>query len=241
VTEVGDTYQVADMQARTDDLYARAKYEVILAYLSTSPPLRILNAGCGSGELSFLLAERGNIVVGIDPAKDYIELARRQALRDPAGRCVFEVAGIEDYEPRELFDCVVATDVLEHIGDDGGALAKLVKMVRPEGIVVLTVPACMWLFGYHDDQLGHLRRYSSGGLRRLAEGVLTVDRVRYFGASLIPACLFYSRWMRWPYPVAEMGRSNSLVSRILRSLLFFEVRVPLPVGTSVILRGFKRR
>ena len=47
--------------------------------------------------------------------------------------------------------------------------------------MLVTVPAGPWLFGYHDEQLGHYRRYTKGTLRRLA-GTLRGRALRYFGA-----------------------------------------------------------
>lgn len=233
-------YQYEDLLVRARDPYAHAKYQVILGYLGQAPPLRILNAGCGSGDLSFLLAALGHSVVGIDPGAEYIDLARS---RSAEGRsCTFEVASIEEYEAAERFDCVIATDVLEHIEDDRAAYRKLVHLVRPSGLIVITVPAGQWMFGYHDEQLGHFRRYSRRSLRALAETASTVEDVRYFGVCLIPVCLWYSRWMRRPYPVAESGDTEArpLTAPILRAVLAAERRMRPPVGTSLILKARPR-
>ena len=89
--------------------------------------------------------------------------------------------------------------MLEHIADDRAAFAGLVGLVRPGGLVLLTVPAGPWLFGYHDEQLGHFRRYTRSSLRRLVAGACTVDALRYFGFSLVPVCYLYSKLLRRPY------------------------------------------
>jgi SAM-dependent methyltransferase len=203
--------------------------------------MRILNAGCGSGDLSFLLAARGHSVVGIDPGHDYIELARRRA-PEAGGRCTFSVASIEDFESAEPFDCVIATDVLEHIDDDRAAFRKLTALVRPSGLLVITVPAGQWLFGYHDEQLGHYRRYSRRSLLAVTETACRVEDVRYFGVFLIPVCLWYSRLRRRPYPVAEAVDTSArpLRARVLHGILAAERRLRPPLGTSLILTGRPR-
>jgi 2-polyprenyl-3-methyl-5-hydroxy-6-metoxy-1,4-benzoquinol methylase len=233
-------YQYEDLLVRSRDPYAHAKYQIILGSLDHTRPLRLLNAGCGSGDLSFLLAALGHTVVGIDPGPEYIQLARGRSAE--GGRCTFEVASIEDYASAEPFDCVIATDVLEHIEDDRTAFRRLAGLVRPSGRIVITVPAGQWLFGYHDEQLGHFRRYSKGTLRALAETASTVENVRYFGVCLIPVCLWYSRWMRRPYPVAESAdtRARPLTAPLLRGVLALERRMRPPLGTSLILRARPR-
>ena len=232
-------YQFEDLLTRSQDQYANAKYRIIAGYLQGSERLRILNAGCGSGELSLILSAAGHDVVGIDPASEYIEVARRNAAEHGASACAFEVSSIEAFEADRLFDCVVATDVLEHIEDDHRAIGKLATLVRPGGTVIVTVPAGQWLFGFHDEALGHFRRYSRADLRRLAERVLRVESIRYFGFTLIPVCLLFSRVLRRPYPVAETGDStkNPVTSAVLRALLRVDSVLPAPAGTSLILKG----
>ncbi len=235
-------YQFDDLLTRSQDQYANAKYRIIAGYLHGSGPLRILNAGCGSGELSLILSAAGHDVVGIDPAAEYIEVARRNAEAIGARACVFDVASIEAFEGDRPFDCAVATDVLEHIADDAAAIGKLAKLVRPGGTVIVTVPAGPWLFGFHDEALGHFRRYSRASLRRLAARVLDVESVRYFGVTLIPVCLLFSRILRKPYPVAETGdpARSPIASAALRMLLRVDTLLPAPAGTSLILKGLSR-
>ena len=227
-----------------DDLYARTKYEIILGLLQARTGLRLLNAGCGSGELSFLLAERGHRVVGIDPASDHIDLARRRGAQRGSNaaaseNCTFEVSSIEEFPEDEPFDGVIATDVIEHIEDDRAAFEKVVRLVKPGGSVIITVPAGPWLFGYHDEALGHFRRYSRGSLRTLVGDLCRIRSLRYFGFTLLPACFLYSKLLRKPYPVARTGDSSRApaVAGVLSTLLRIDRRIPMPFGTSLIMEA----
>ena len=235
-------YQYADLVDRSKDPYAAAKYSVIERYLAPRKHLRILNAGCGSGELSFRLAAAGHEIVGIDPASEYVTLAERGAHTIGLPRCSFKVSTIEAFTTAEPFDCVVATDVLEHIEDDHAAFERLVELVKPGAPVVITVPAMRSLFGFHDEALGHYRRYSKTTLRRLMERRCTMQFVRYFGVSLIPICLLYSKILRRSYPVAESGDSqrSPLLAPVLEAVLALESRVPAPLGISLIAAGLRR-
>jgi SAM-dependent methyltransferase len=236
-------YQYADLLSRSADLYANTKYEMILDYLEGHNRLNILNAGCGSGELSQLLAGKGHRVCGIDPVPEYIHLARKRAEKIGLSGCSYSVASIEDFQTDERFDCVVATDVLEHIDDDRLAFERMASQVRPGGLIIVTVPAGQWLFGHHDIALGHFRRYSRRTLRHLVEDYCAIDKIRYFGFSLIPICYLYSKLLRVDYPVTEAGDSHKRPFRslALRCLLRLDRLVPMPLGTSLLMFGKGRR
>lgn len=239
-TDDFNAYQYQDLLARSQDLYAHTKYRILLEWLGAErKPLRILNAGCGSGDLSFLLAGAGHEVVGIDSSRAYVELARHTAEALAVPRCTFKVCPIENLQAGEPYDCVIATDVIEHIEDDVKAVGKLAACVRPGGLLMLTVPAGQWLFGFHDESLGHFRRYSIRSLRRTVGRAAAIERVRYFGFTLIPVCLLYSKLLRRAYPLAAAGdsRNRPLTSAILRALLWLDKALPLPFGTSVLLKG----
>jgi 2-polyprenyl-3-methyl-5-hydroxy-6-metoxy-1,4-benzoquinol methylase len=232
-------YQYDDLLVRSNDLYANTKYQILLRHLEGEQGLSILNAGCGSGEFSFQLVAAGHRVVGIDPAPDYIELARLNAEKAGIDNCSFRVASIEEFDEDEVFDCVAATDVLEHIADDFAAFEKLVQLVKPGGILLITVPAGQWLFGFHDESLGHYRRYSRRQLAHLVSDFCAIESLRYFGFSLIPVCYLYSKLLRKPYPVGESGDASKspIAAFTLRSLLQLDRSLPMPLGTSLILKA----
>jgi len=234
--------QYEDLKVKSQDLYANTKYEILESYLAGHGRRRILNAGCGSGELSLRLAALGHEVMGIDLEPAHIDLARANAAAHPGLSCRFAVSSIEDYRPDTTFDCVVSTDVLEHIDDDRAAFAKLVSLVPPGGLILITVPAGPWLFGYHDEQLGHYRRYTRRSLNQLMANDCEIEEMRYFGCSLIPVCLLYSKWLRRPYPVAESGdnRKRPFSARVLQTLLKLDQALPLPWGTSLLVKGIRK-
>jgi 2-polyprenyl-3-methyl-5-hydroxy-6-metoxy-1,4-benzoquinol methylase len=235
--------QYDDLAVKSQDVYAQTKWDILEKYLAGHKDLRILNVGCGSGELSLRLAEKGHHVVGIDPEPAYVELALANASRSGhASRCSFEVASIEDYQGAGGFDCAVATDVLEHIADDRAAFTRMIGLLRPGGLVLVTVPAGQWLFGYHDEQLGHFRRYSKRTLRALVDPLCSVEKMRYFGFTLVPVCYLYSKRLRRPYPVAESSdpRRRPVRSFILRCLMKMDRCLPMPLGTSLLMKGVKK-
>ena len=148
-------------------------------------------------------------------------MARRNAEQTGVENCSFFVSAIEEFAYDETFDCVVATDVLEHIEDDATAFEKLVHLVKPDGIILITVPAGQWLFGFHDEARVISVAIRGAGCAASSPVGAVSERCAYFGFSLIPVCYLYSKLLRKPYPVGESGDSkkNPVVSLTLRSML----------------------
>ena len=95
------------------------------------------------------------------------------------------------------------------------------------------VPALPSLFGYHDEQLGHYRRYTRRTLRGALEPTFGIDRMRYYGTALMPVTLWYSRLRRQPYPTADVA-GGGFVGKALDVVCRVEERVPGPLGTSLL-------
>jgi SAM-dependent methyltransferase len=79
-------------------------------------PCRVLEVGCGKGELALALADAGYDVLAIDPEA-------------PDGE-IFRKTTIEAFDEPGLFDAVVASLSLHHVHDLGAALDKLVRLLR---------------------------------------------------------------------------------------------------------------
>jgi 2-polyprenyl-3-methyl-5-hydroxy-6-metoxy-1,4-benzoquinol methylase len=236
-----NAYQYEDFKSRGQDAYANAKYDILARWIAKGGANRdILNAGCGSGELSFLLGSQGHRVEGIDPGAEYVEMAQAQAQQLGFKNLSFHVAGIEDFAAAHagrLYDAVVATDVIEHIKDDVAAVRAMLSLLKPGGDLFITVPAGPKLFGYHDEQLGHYRRYTLKMCRAVLPAGVRVERLRYFGLCLVPIAWHFSVRQRKNYPVAAAGdgKSMPIASRVMHALFAVEKKVGLPKGTSCLM------
>jgi SAM-dependent methyltransferase len=111
---------------------------------------RILDVGCGTGRMSFALAERGDhaSIVGIDVSDVYLDFARS---RNEYPRTTFEVADATALPfSDDEFDRVVSQLVLQFVPDAASAAAEMLRVTRPGGVVT----ACVWdAFG----SMPHLR------------------------------------------------------------------------------------
>jgi 2-polyprenyl-3-methyl-5-hydroxy-6-metoxy-1,4-benzoquinol methylase len=117
-----------------------------------------LDAGCGTGTLSRFLAEKGCSVVGLDAAPRMIELAREQGKRHACNeRMRFEVAGTEpagtgftgigptgtiEQLPNATasFDGVLCSSVLEYVPDADSCLSEFARVLKPGGLLLISVP-----------------------------------------------------------------------------------------------------
>jgi len=98
---------------------------------------RILDVAAAQGNFTLTLAERGYRVTWNDLRAD---LAGYVALKHERGEVAFAPGNVFDLDIEQPFDCVVATEVIEHVAHPDDFLTKLAELARPGGYVVLTTP-----------------------------------------------------------------------------------------------------
>ena len=124
-------------------LLAGVRYHTIIRRLEERVPGRgrILELGCGAGDLALLLTRRGWQVWGVDPSDNSVAPCR-SFLGDR-----FVHGGLEDLDaPDASFDAVVMNFSLEHCDDPRAELARIERLLRPGGVVLLRVPNIDALF-----------------------------------------------------------------------------------------------
>ena len=100
--------------------------------------MRVLDVGSGAGDVSFLAADLigdTGAIVGVDRSSSAVEVARARA---DAARCrnvYFRVGDLDEMKFDEPFDAVIGRFVLIFQNDPAAMLAKLVKHVRPGGLI----------------------------------------------------------------------------------------------------------
>lgn len=123
------------------NLMRALEWRLLERWLQDGASLRVLDVGCGHGLYSLDLARRGATLIGCDLDRGALSDAHRASeglgLEVRAGFLVADGASLP--LPEGEFDLVVCNCVLEHIADDGAALAAMTRVLRPGGILYLTV------------------------------------------------------------------------------------------------------
>src|SRR5712671_5269733 len=115
-------------------LYARAERSKFARLLDEAIPgdARILEIGCGTGQMSLYLARADRLVVGADLARPSLLLAAEAARRFSLDRVQFVETDLHQPGLRPCaFDVVYCSGVLHHTPDPRGAFASMVKYARP--------------------------------------------------------------------------------------------------------------
>ncbi|MGW5646692.1 methyltransferase domain-containing protein [Saccharopolyspora sp. NPDC003752] len=171
--------------------------------LGVRPGQRVLDLGCGAGRHAFELYRRGADVIAFDQDVEELEnvaamfAAMKAENQVPDGAAAQTVSGdaLALPFPDEHFDCVIASEIMEHVPEDEKAMRELVRVVKPGGRVVVTVPRAWpekicWALSdeYHQVEGGHVRIYSADEL---------IGKLR--DAGLRPAFHHYAHALHSPY------------------------------------------
>lgn len=199
------------------------------------PDAMVLDLGCGAGtNLRFL--ERYGRVSGADPSPKALDYCR-QRFNGPLAE-----VWLPDQLPygEKSFDLVVMLDVLEHVENDIGALQRVLRLLKPGGTLLLTVPALRWLWSYHDIEHHHFRRYHRGALRRkltrLGFEVSIVSYINFFLLPLMASARMLLRPKNWS--AKDLASGVGVVGRVFEPVFSFERHIlgfgTLPIGGSLV-------
>ena len=146
----------------------------------------VLDAGCGTGGLILRLraARPQWKFAGIDFMPVACELARRRCGPEVDVR-VASITALPFAD--QSFDAVVSADVICQVVDPEVAMAEFFRVLRPGGVVVINVPAYMWMWSYHDDSCQTKHRYTRPEIATLLGDAGFVDaRTTHWNALPFP-------------------------------------------------------
>ena len=186
---------------------------------------RLLDMGCGGGRHAFEAWRRGATVVALDYSEGELKEVRSvlgamiEAGEVPHGPNREGVGGAVNGDALclpfadDTFDCVIASEVLEHIWSDTGAIAELVRVLRPGGRMAVTVPTrwperVCWALdhNYHDTPGGHVRIFRQRDLEQKLEAAgLLAPRVASRARAALAVLVAQVRDRRQPRRHAVVG------------------------------------
>ena len=174
-------------------------------------PLHMLDIASATG-MSFKFLSKYGAVHGVDISEETIRLCKQRGIegfvRGDAMKLPFK---------DQSFDVIMALDALEHFEDDHAAIQEIRRVARPDALILITVPAFMFLWSHHDEAYQHMRRYTRRELGgKLRQHGLHPRKLTYYSMSLLP-------------PVFLMRKLRSLGSRNEAARSDFFLKLPRPV------------
>jgi SAM-dependent methyltransferase len=197
---------------------------------------RVLDVGCGTGG-NLLAFARDYDIAGLDASPDAVARARRRS-----GRPVFEGRLPDALPALEPFDAVLLLDVLEHVEKDLDAARAVRTLLRPGGLLLVTVPALPLLWSGHDVIFQHLRRYRRPELSHLLESAgYQLQTLTFYNSLLFPPILAARLWKRATGDHAPRSDFrmpappiNHALTRVFSAESTLLGRIPLPIGASLL-------
>ncbi len=235
--------QMAEMEANHWWFVGRRRIltDVLMTYTDLPSRSHILEVGCGTGGNLSMLSQFGH-VSGIEPHDKARQLASKKGDYEiRRGSLPHDIP----FDPQS-FDLISALDMLEHVPEDQHSLLSLRNFLRPDGWLLITVPAFSFLWSTHDDDHHHKRRYNKTQLLQIVqEAGFSRVVVTYFNTLLFPLAVSVrllkkilgfnelNEQMTLPVPINDLLTcSFSSERHVIRNW-------PLPVGLSLLLLARK--
>lgn len=212
-------------------------------------PGRVLDAGGGSGFMSVKALRAGYDTTLVEPDDELVQFAEKRIREmglDASFQALHQPLEALTADSVSAMDNILCLDVLEHIDQPVSALQRLADLLRPDGTLIISVPALPFLYGKRDEAYGHYRRYTASMLREQVVQVpqLHIDRMQYWNLIGVPPYFVYEKIIQQPINDTlrqkEGNRLMSAVRSFLTTWLQMETHLPLPVGLSLLAVVRKR-
>lgn len=207
-----------------------------------SPVEQTLDIGCGTGGNLPVLSRFSKVVMGLDTSPQALAYCRSRGWNTVG---LIQKDGILHFADATA-DLVTLFDILEHTADERPLLGEIRRVLRPDGLLIVTVPAFQFLWSEHDVALHHYRRYTRQNLIRL----LTDEGLRVVSASYVitfsfPIIVLYrilKGILNFFHPQASQAsyvRLPAMLNEFFIRILAWESKllayVTFPFGTSVLI------
>lgn len=209
----------------------RREHDALLdAVAARHAPLRVLDVGCATGEFLNACRARGFEAVGVEPDPRHAERARRE------GHEVIEALFQDLPEEVGRFDLITFNDVLEHIGDVRGTLARVPRLLTDGGLLAVTVPNANGAFFKFASGLAHMG--ADGPMQRLWQSQFPSPHAHYFTPGSLDRIAaqvgLRQVWAAERLPVAAEGlwrriRADHSAGLLYSAAIWLGVRMSLPV------------
>jgi SAM-dependent methyltransferase len=241
-----DDHNAACFLIEDDSFWFGHRNRCIAAAVRRFPPSGfILDVGGGNGYVARGLMDAGYETVLLEPGADGAQNAKRERLLPTVINATLADARIR----AGTIPNIGLFDVLEHIEDDRSFARQMFDLMRPGGLLYLTVPSFNWLWSMSDVDAMHYRRYTKRSLGEVLEGRFDVLYSTYLFQRLVPVsflmrALPYAVGLARPKPAsaynADHAAGNKRMADVLNRLIGREVSSiaagnSLSIGSSLLV------
>lgn len=197
---------------RDDPVFHRSAVRVLAEHVRprVAPPGKLLDVGCGNGEFLAIARDAGYVVDGIDVSASAKQLCGRRGISVRVG----DVRAPSQFSADERFDIITFWDVIEHLPDPHGFLARARELLRPGGYVLVKTPRT---------SLASVRL--SAAVPRLAGALIqTPAHVQFFEKEGLAAMLHRAGFGDATWIAVGGMRSSVEVGTLRRRVVWWAVR-----------------
>jgi 2-polyprenyl-3-methyl-5-hydroxy-6-metoxy-1,4-benzoquinol methylase len=142
-----------------------------------------LDLGCGSGQVTRFLIDKGYYVDSVDISNHAIKRLKKSLKQNQLLSA--RVSNIFSFKTKRKYDLITFTDVLEHIENDEKAIKLVSNLLKRNGILIFSVPACKLLFSEKERKIGHFRRYNKKEILNLLNEDFNINKIRFYGFPVL--------------------------------------------------------
>lgn len=208
------------MDARFEKQYIKLEQELwwfvgrrdlILHILKNIKYTKVLEIGCGTGELSKYIKNYNGIDISRNTCKSTLGDAHRLPFKDAS------------------FDLILLLDILEHT-EDKIVMEEVYRVLQPNGHILITVPAFKWLWSQHDIDNQHKRRYH--------RGMLPINKFKlkfftYWNSLMFPMMILAKQKKSQLRPVPKFANFVLTQSLLLENRLINK-GLKMPIGVTLV-------
>jgi SAM-dependent methyltransferase len=231
------------VRVETDHWFYAGKREIVRYWINRFHRLerKDLLVDCGAGTGIFADEMRATCeVLALDDFEESLELLRKRLGEKNVRKGSCTALPLSDAS----VDVLTALDVIEHVEDDRTSLREFLRVLRPDGLAVITVPALMALWSDWDVTLRHFRRYSRQSLLDIIPPGFEILHTNYVNVAVLPAVFAVRKWrgLKGRLGMKTESRSEDAIparplNQFLRSTfvkLACQNTVPFPAGVGLI-------